>query len=124
MKIPLLQLEGLSLTEQPPIIFRPRPVVGRPVLVHRSRPAPPPPPSSPAKQSLSPPPRKRSAFSTRTTNPPTWGQIKHLTGEAKKVVLEQGAMINPGNLLVAMLAIIACQVTGGMAAGLKDAYWA
>lgn len=59
------------------------------------------------------------ARSTRSAFPPTWGQVKALCHSARRSVLTQGVALTPETLLLAMLAIISCQVLGASA----TAYW-
>ncbi|XP_054569446.1 zinc finger protein interacting with ribonucleoprotein K-like [Eptesicus fuscus] len=46
---------------------------------------------------------------TRRTSPPTWGQLKKLTAEAKAMVNRQGAQRTAETLFLAMLSILAVQ---------------
>ena len=39
---------------------------------------------------------------------PSWGQIKALTNQAENLVSQQGMPRSPENLLIAMLALLAC----------------
>ena len=59
---------------------------------------------------------------TREATPPTWGQMKRLTQEAEKTLMKVGQPLNPTNLLLAMIAVMTCQVTDVSAS--KHTYWA
>ena len=59
---------------------------------------------------------------TREATPPTWGQMKRLTQEAEKTVMKVGQPLNPTNLLLAMMAVLTCQVIGVSAS--NHTYWA
>ena len=61
-------------------------------------------------------------FRTREATPPTWGQMKRLTQEAKKTLMKAGQPLNPTNLLLAMMAVVTCQVIGVLAS--NHTYWA
>ncbi|XP_058578372.1 uncharacterized protein LOC131507511 isoform X2 [Neofelis nebulosa] len=56
-----------------------------------------------------PMPRHRLTQATQDSSPPAWGQIKKLTNEAERLVLNQGLQPSPFTLFVAILAILACQ---------------
>nr|XP_042091086.1 endogenous retrovirus group K member 19 Env polyprotein-like [Ovis aries] len=49
-------------------------------------------------------------FVTREAGPLTWGQLKKLTQEAEKTLQKAGQPLNPTNLLLAMMAVVTCQV--------------
>ena len=67
---------------------------------------------------------QRSLISlTREATPPTWGQIKRLTQEAEKTFVKAGQPLNPTNLLLAMMAVVTCQVFAGVLAS-NHTYWA
>ena len=59
---------------------------------------------------------------TREATPPTWGQMKRLTQEAEKTLMKVGQPLNPTNLLLAMMAVVTCQVIGVSAS--NHTYWA
>ncbi|XP_044917569.1 endogenous retrovirus group K member 6 Env polyprotein-like isoform X1 [Felis catus] len=48
---------------------------------------------------------------TLAAPPPTWGQLKKLAAQAEHLVLSQGCTLSPSVLFVAMLSILACQVS-------------
>ncbi|XP_048654251.1 endogenous retrovirus group K member 25 Env polyprotein-like [Marmota marmota marmota] len=58
----------------------------------------------------------------RTADPPTWRQMKRLTQEDEKPLQKANQPLNPVNLLLAMLAVINCQVSSVSAHSF--AYWA
>ena len=51
-----------------------------------------------------------------------WGQMKRLTQEAEKTLMKVGQPLNPTNLLLAMMAVVTCQVIGVSAS--NHTYWA
>ena len=61
-------------------------------------------------------------FRTREATPPTWGQMKRLTQEVEKTLVKVGQPLNPTNLLLAMMAVVTCQVIGVLAS--NHTYWA
>ena len=68
-------------------------------------------------------PMQRSLTSrTREATPPTWGQMQRLTQEAEKTLMKAGQPLNPTNLLLAMMAVVTCQVIGVSAS--NHTYWA
>ena len=62
------------------------------------------------------------ASRTREATPPTWGQMKRLTQEAEKTLMNVGQPLNPTNLLLATMAVVTCQVIGISAS--NHTYWA
>ena len=60
---------------------------------------------------------------TREATPPTWGQMKRSTQEAEKTLMKVGQPLNPTNLLLAMMAVVTCQVFAGVLAS-NHTYWA
>ena len=59
---------------------------------------------------------------TREATPPIWGQMKRLTQEAEKTLMKAGQPLNPTNLLLAMMAVVTCQVISVSAS--NHTYWA
>jgi len=49
-------------------------------------------------------------FPTLSASFPTWGQLKKLTQEAEKTLVNAGQPLNPTNWLLAMMAVVTCQV--------------
>lgn len=49
-------------------------------------------------------------FPTLSASLPTWGQLKKLTQEAEKTLVNAGPPLNPTNWLLAMMAVVTCQV--------------
>uniref|UniRef100_UPI004038BE72 inactive serine protease 35 isoform X1 n=1 Tax=Callospermophilus lateralis TaxID=76772 RepID=UPI004038BE72 len=62
----------------------------------------------------------RRSSSTRFTELPTWGQLKQLTHQARELISTQSNLCTPEKMFVAMLAILACQVTNVS----SEYYWA
>ena len=52
--------------------------------------------------------QKAPPSAASTLQPPTWGQIKTLTNQVKNLVSQQEMPQSPENLLIAMLAPLAC----------------
>ncbi|KAM7099542.1 endogenous retrovirus group K member 25 Env polyprotein-like [Molossus nigricans] len=59
---------------------------------------------------------------TRQAQPPTWGQLKKLTQEAEKTLQRTRQPFTPANLLLAMMAVVTCQVNIAYAENFT--YWA
>ncbi|XP_048666522.1 protein-L-isoaspartate O-methyltransferase domain-containing protein 2 isoform X2 [Marmota marmota marmota] len=66
--------------------------------------------------------QRTSTMAMRTADPPTWGQMKKLTQEAEKTLQKANQSLNPVDLLLAMLAVINCQVS--IVSAHSFAYWA
>lgn len=59
---------------------------------------------------------------TQKVKPPTWGQFKKMTQEAKKIIQQTGQSRNASNLFLAMIAVITVGVSS--ANGINHSYWA
>ncbi|XP_066130173.1 uncharacterized protein [Saccopteryx bilineata] len=70
------------------------------------------------------PPYQRMARSTRTVNPPTWGQLKALSERADSICRQQNIKRNSVNMFIAMLAVLSIQVLNVEATGQNKSYWA
>ena len=65
--------------------------------------------------------QRRLTSRTREATPPRWGQMKRLTQEAEKTLVKVGQPLNLTNLLLAMMALVTCQVIGVLA--INHTYW-